>query len=229
MGNKFIHLTNSSIQKMNAEGPTKDNPLMMGAEGGTGGPSEDTGGSKMAMLGKGGLLQRLTAGGYDVDLLWRNICLVVLKSLVAVDDKMTHQPCCFEVFGYDVLIDADLRPWLIEVNASPSMSRDNPLDVRVKNAMIRDTILLLEPAPYDRAAVARVLKRRLNDLAKNKANFGKSDPDLERDLKEILGNFVPRLYGEEPKHMGDYQRLCPSTKIHAHVLKLRAKLIKTVD
>ena len=83
-----------------------------------------------------------------------------MKSLVVVDDKMTHQPCCFEVFGYDVLIDSALRPWLIEINASPSMARENALDVRVKNAMIADTIRLIDPMPFDRAAVASVLRKR---------------------------------------------------------------------
>lgn len=26
-----------------------------------------------------------------------------------------------EIFGYDFMIDTDMRPWLIEVNSSPSM------------------------------------------------------------------------------------------------------------
>lgn len=219
MENKFIHLTNSSIQKLNAKGISDDNPLMNCAE--------DSGGSKISLKGPHGLWKRLEGRGYNIQALWKNISLVVLKSLVMIDEKMSHQPCCFEVFGYDVLIDSQLRCWLIEVNASPSMARENKLDIRVKNAMIRDTISLVNPAPFDRAAVARVLKRRFGDISKNKFVLNKNDPDLEKDLKDILGDFVPRKYGEEPVTMGEYERLCPITKLYDAVLKMKARIIKS--
>jgi hypothetical protein len=220
MENKFIHLTNSSIQKLNEKGISNDNPLMDNAE--------DSGGSKISLKGPHGLWKRLEGRGFNIQTLWKNISLVVLKSLVMIDEKMSHQPCCFEVFGYDVLIDTQLRCWLIEVNASPSMARENNLDVRVKNTMIRDTISLVNPAPFDRAAVARVLKRRFSDISKNKFVLNKNDPDLEKDLKDILGDFVPRKYGEEPVTMGEYERLCPSTKLHDAVLKMKARIIKSI-
>ncbi len=62
--------------------------------------------------------------------------------------------------------------------------------------MIRDIFTLIDPAPYDRAAVVRVLKRRLNAMAKggNKSAVPSAsnsatgkDTELERDLKDILG------------------------------------------
>jgi tubulin polyglutamylase TTLL5 len=218
MDNKFIHLTNSSIQKMNEKGPGEDSPLMNCTE---------SGGSKIPLKGPQGLWAQLERMGMDTAALWRDISILVVKSLVIADDKMTHQPCAFEVFGYDILIDSKLRCWLIEVNASPSMARENALDIRVKNAMVRDTIALVAPAPYDRAAVARVLKRRFNDISKNNISVGRSDGDLEKDLRDILGDTIPRRYGENPAILGDYEKLCPDTRIHTHVLKLKSRIIKS--
>jgi tubulin polyglutamylase TTLL5 len=220
---KFIHLTNSSIQSQNSTGVTKDNPLHMTGEGDA---DEDTGGSKISLLGANGLWKRLQEFGVDVPALWQNITTLVIKSLVVVDDKMINQPCCFELFGYDVLVDADLRPWLLEVNASPSLARSNTLDVRVKNAMIKDIIGIIDPAPYDRAAVLRVLQKRLAGIMKNRFALGRNDPDLEQDLRDILGDYVPRRYGEIPVNMGNYDMICPNTKEYTQVLKLKKKIIK---
>lgn len=50
---------------------------------------------------------------------------------------------CFEVLGFDIMIDAKLRPWLLEVNHSPSFNIDSDLDKDVKATVITDTVKLL--------------------------------------------------------------------------------------
>lgn len=221
--NLFIHLTNSSIQKHNLEGHAKDSPLYDKNDNYNTG---EVGGSKISLLGPQGLWNRLKKEKIDTDSVWQGICAVVIKSLVVVDDKMNHQPCCFELFGYDVLIDQDLRSWLIEVNASPSLARENHIDKRVKNNLIKDIVQLLNPATYDRAALARILRRRLANIAKNKASMGKNDTELETDLRDILGDYLPRKYGEAPEVMGNFEMLCPETKLFSNIVKLKNKLFK---
>ncbi|KAK6051740.1 Tubulin-tyrosine ligase family protein, partial [Cooperia oncophora] len=51
-----------------------------------------------------------------------------------IDSKRTN----FELFGFDILVDAELKPWLLEVNLSPSLSCDAPLDSLVKTRLICD-------------------------------------------------------------------------------------------
>jgi tubulin polyglutamylase TTLL6/13 len=50
---------------------------------------------------------------------------------------------CFQIFGFDIFIDQDLKPWLIEVNHSPSLCTDSPLDYNIKKNLVRDTIHML--------------------------------------------------------------------------------------
>ena len=50
--------------------------------------------------------------------------------------------CCFEVLGFDVLFDALMKPWLIEVNRSPAMTTDTRLDELVKEAVITEALQL---------------------------------------------------------------------------------------
>lgn len=36
---------------------------------------------------------------------------------------------CFEILGFDILVDEKLNPWLIEVNHTPSFTCGSPLDM----------------------------------------------------------------------------------------------------
>ena len=47
-------------------------------------------------------------------------------------DHLQIDDHCFEMFGFDVLVDERLKPWLLEVNTSPSLACSSPLDMDVK-------------------------------------------------------------------------------------------------
>ena len=63
---------------------------------------------------------------------------------------MTHKNNCFELLGYDVLIDQNLKPWLMEVNLSPSLATESPLDLKIKSQLFVDTMNLISVKKYDR-------------------------------------------------------------------------------
>ncbi len=50
---------------------------------------------------------------------------------------------CFEVLGFDFMIDANGKCYLLEINHTPSFTTDTPLDDLVKSNLVRDTLNLM--------------------------------------------------------------------------------------
>lgn len=50
---------------------------------------------------------------------------------------------CFQILGFDVLIDYKLTPFLLEINQCPSFATDSPIDYRIKRGLIVDTLKTL--------------------------------------------------------------------------------------
>ena len=58
---------------------------------------------------------------------------------------MLNDKHCFELYGFDILIDKNLKPWLIEVNASPSLLNTTKHDFRLKKNIINDLMNVIFP------------------------------------------------------------------------------------
>ena len=67
----------------------------------------------------------------------------------------TTNAMAFQILGFDVMIDKHFRPWLIEVNQSPSFATDSPLDYQVKKAVLSDTFDLLRISQAKRDKIIR--------------------------------------------------------------------------
>ena len=63
---------------------------------------------------------------------------------------MSTRNNCFELLGFDVLIDQDLKPWLVEVNLSPSLACDSPIDLKIKHGLFLDTMNICCLKKFDR-------------------------------------------------------------------------------
>ena len=76
---------------------------------------------------------------------------VIIKSIISVEFPVNsackmfvpHRRNCFELYGFDILIDSDLKPWLLEVNLSPSLNCETPIDMKIKSAMLCDLLNLI--------------------------------------------------------------------------------------
>jgi tubulin polyglutamylase TTLL5 len=93
-----------------------------------------------------------------MNLFWSRIYDVIIKSIIsgensiynAIKKTCIHRTNCFELFGYDVLIDSDLKPWLLEVNLSPSLACESPLDLTIKANLIADIMTMIGVKKFDR-------------------------------------------------------------------------------
>jgi tubulin polyglutamylase TTLL1 len=125
LDNSFIHLTNVSIQKYGEDYNEKN-------------------GGKWSLKN---LITYLyaTKGQEATQLLLHQIDSTIIHSLRSVQHLMISDKHCFECYGYDIIIDDNLRPWLIEVNASPSLSATTHSDKMMKHTLINDIINLVVP------------------------------------------------------------------------------------
>eukprot|EP00438_Fugacium_kawagutii_P021386 Skav232433 [mRNA] locus=scaffold189:192919:197144:- [translate_table: standard] len=91
----------------------------------------------------------LTTAGVDVvNRLFSDIEEIVLHSLFSVQKVMINDKHCFEMYGYDILIDVDFKPWLLEVNASPSLTANTVADYEMKYGLLDDLLTLLDFEKY---------------------------------------------------------------------------------
>lgn len=74
---------------------------------------------------------------------------LITRSLQSVQQAIIQDRHSFELYGYDVLIDSDLKPWLIEVNASPSLSGSNKEDYALKHDVLTDLLNVVDIEGYN--------------------------------------------------------------------------------
>lgn len=79
------------------------------------------------------------------DKLFDDINWCIVHSLKAVQNVIANDRHCFECYGYDIIIDDNLKPWLIEVNASPSLTSTTSADRIMKYNLIHDTLSIVLP------------------------------------------------------------------------------------
>ncbi|CAN0229674.1 unnamed protein product, partial [Laminaria digitata] len=152
---RFTHLTNYSINKRSGSFKAPDDSDGLEA-------TESTSASKWALTFFWKYLEQ-SLGKAKSDQVQRSVEDVVLRTMAAADGDMTthahqatrHRDCCYELFGFDVLLDEHLKPWLLEVNISPSLFGSSALDRRIKGTLVADIFHLVGFRPFDRTALRR--------------------------------------------------------------------------
>jgi hypothetical protein len=133
--------------------------------------------------------------GVDLDGLWMGIDRIAILTILSVYWKLVvgeREECprigfsrCFQLFGFDILLDERLRPWLLEVNYRPSLKFMKARERRMKENLVRDLATLFGGLRWVQEAV---LSR--------KYGWSKTEWDalMEENSKRIRETEADRVY-----------------------------------
>ena len=176
----------------------------------------------------------LRSQGHDVEKVWARIDKVVVKTLLAAQPILSHvyTSCfphnndgytCFEILGFDLLLDSQLKPWLLEVNHSPSFACYTPLDDRIKTGLVREAASILNLKNDDRIRERErekeEFKRRMDSQARRAAikKCGGDESELKAlEAKELeeerkrQEQFVIKKRADEDASLQHFRRCYPS-------------------
>lgn len=89
-----------------------------------------------------------TRGKAATDKCWDEIKNIIYISLKSVQSIIINDKHCFEMYGYDILIEDNLKPWLIEINASPSISTTTDSDRKLKMSVLESVFQIVIPPEW---------------------------------------------------------------------------------
>ncbi|XP_022232366.2 tubulin polyglutamylase TTLL13 [Drosophila obscura] len=220
--NVYMHLTNYSLNRRNS-----NYDVGAGAEGGSK--------RKLSAYNKW-----LVEHNYDVPEFWASVDDAIIKTIISAWPVLKHNyhVCfprhdkiqgCFQLLGFDILVDWKLKPFILEVNHTPSLSADEVVDKDVKRALIRDTLNLLTTALVDKEQIIRDdriehrtrLLRKVYSKKRGSPQTPQSSPfpspGREQGGSEMrmgqacsIGALAQQIAWEE-SHLGNYRRIMPPT------------------
>ncbi|XP_054523909.1 tubulin polyglutamylase TTLL13 isoform X12 [Pan troglodytes] len=175
---------------------------------------------------------------YNPGELWGDIEDIIIKTIISAHSVLRHnyRTCfpqylnggtcaCFEILGFDILLDHKLKPWLLEVNHSPSFTTDSCLDQEVKDALLCDAMTLVNLRGCDKRKVMEEEKRRVKERL-----FQCYRQPRESRKEKTESSHVAMLDQEryEDSHLGKYRRIYPGpdTEKYARFFKHNGSLFQ---
>lgn len=169
------------------------------------------------------LMKFLKANKIDTQLLSSRIYDIVIKTIISIEPGVVSltkklglaRNNCFDLLGFDIIIDSDLKPWLLEVNLSPSLATDSPLDLNIKSNLIADTLNIVGIRFYDRKKEClSKLRARIRARTNQLKQFDQKKKRIQEGAKGESINFTKFKLAisdlvEESARMKNFVRIFP--------------------
>jgi tubulin polyglutamylase TTLL4 len=222
---RYVHLTNYSINKLSSQYTANED-------------ANACQGHKWTITK---LLEYMSKQGIDTKSLWKNLQQLVIKTIITGESPI-HQLCeenmlsrynCYELFGVDVLLDENLKPWLLEVNISPSLHSSSPLDAHVKGPLVQmlfdlaqfhfpprlSQLVRQSPQCFEPKLYTTSLTRKEREKHNLFEQYECRQDYLEDVLAELTGDDVRKLTQAEDELTvkGRFERIFPTAQTHKYL------------
>ncbi|CAG9857800.1 unnamed protein product [Phyllotreta striolata] len=223
---RYMHLTNYSINKLSSQYTANED-------------FNSCEGHKWTITK---LLEVLETQNVDTKSLWRNLQQLVIKTLIACEspivqlceENMLSRYNCYELFGVDVLLDEKMKPWLLEVNISPSLHSASPLDAHVKGPIVQTIFNMAQfhlpprmklhrdvegPEVLDSRFYCMSLNRREQRKHSHYEQLETRNEYLESILKNLTSDDVRLLakHEDELSAKGKFERIFPTPQSYKYL------------
>jgi len=159
-------------------------------------------------------LEEMSEQGRNLYGIWDGIEDICVKTLCSIRPQLKNQSntqnldfynqCCFELLGFDILIDENLKPYLLEVNHNPSLFIESQVDKKIKESLVRDIFGIIGVQPeWKKKAMSlekKIIKERITYGGLSKKNMIRlRDVCIKQKDKYMM------------KNRGNFKRIYPST------------------
>ena len=203
-----MHLTNYAVNKINPNFIHNSDP------------DNDNTGHKRSLEST---YEYLASKGFNIQSLKSKIDDYIIKTLCSIQPTLSHhykscQPeelsnsMCFELLGFDVILDNKANPYILEVNHTPSFTTDSPLDWKIKSKVIKDSLVLMNVTARERKAF---IKKQKEAILKRAVN-GKLEKDSKEEKIKKFAELKEKRDNWENKHLGKFRKIFPNKNEDAY-------------
>lgn len=206
LDNRFAHLTNYSINKFSERFKVCED-------------SEEVGQGSKSLISH--LKPHLKESNYQF--VFDRIEDIVIKTIISAEQhifkslqsSVKYRDTCFEILGFDILLDSFLNPWLLEVNTSPSFATESKLDFELKSKILTEAFNIVginKETEEDKVRRYKVNSKLESFLSMAATKLRKKQQD-KKDQAKTKRDYLLQELREEVSRTNNFKLIFPAMTV----------------